>query len=147
MINKINKYKVLIAILCLITLLTGCTGSNKKISPEPKDQGNVVVTPTPTLESKPTPAPVVDPKVIPIPESTLPKEVIETSAATQEPAVQATPTQQQEERKAVTVYITKTGTKYHSEGCSYLSKSKISISLQDAKRKGLGPCSKCNPPQ
>jgi len=45
------------------------------------------------------------------------------------------------------VYKTKTGSKYHSDGCSYLSKSRIPISLADAKAEGLTPCSKCNPPQ
>jgi len=46
-----------------------------------------------------------------------------------------------------TVYITKTGSKYHSSGCSYLRKSSIPISLKDAKGRGLTPCSKCNPPE
>lgn len=44
------------------------------------------------------------------------------------------------------VYKTKTGKKYHSENCSYLSKSKIKITLEEAIAKGLGPCSRCNPP-
>ena len=44
-----------------------------------------------------------------------------------------------------TVYITKTGKKYHKDGCSSLSKSKIPISLSDAKARGYGACSKCNP--
>ena len=42
-----------------------------------------------------------------------------------------------------TVYVTKTGKKYHQDGCSGLSKSKIPISLEDAKAKGYEPCSKC----
>ena len=45
-----------------------------------------------------------------------------------------------------TVYITKTGKKYHRGNCSYLRKSKIPISLSEA-RQGYGPCSKCNPPR
>ena len=45
------------------------------------------------------------------------------------------------------VYITRSGKKYHSEGCTYLSKSKISITLKKAKAEGYTPCSKCNPPQ
>jgi competence protein ComEC len=49
--------------------------------------------------------------------------------------------------QSVTVYTTKTGSKYHVDGCSSLSKSKIPISLSNAKEEGLGPCSKCNPPQ
>lgn len=44
-----------------------------------------------------------------------------------------------------TVYITKTGEKYHADGCSSLKKSKIAISLTDAVAKGYEPCSKCNP--
>ena len=46
----------------------------------------------------------------------------------------------------VYVYITESGSKYHRDGCTYLSKSKIKISLKDAKGK-YQPCSKCNPPQ
>ncbi len=45
-----------------------------------------------------------------------------------------------------TVYTTKTGGKYHREGCQYLRKSKIPISLSEAKAQGLEPCSKCHPP-
>ena len=44
------------------------------------------------------------------------------------------------------VYITKTGTKYHTASCSYLRKSKIPISLSDAIRQGYTPCNRCNPP-
>lgn len=51
------------------------------------------------------------------------------------------------ETQEITVYITKTGDKYHSEGCQYLKKSKTPISLNDAKNKGYTPCSRCNPPQ
>jgi len=47
---------------------------------------------------------------------------------------------------AQTVYITKSGTKYHSSGCRYLSQSKIAIDLSDAVNGGYSPCSVCNPP-
>lgn len=57
-----------------------------------------------------------------------------------------TVTPQAPEKKEITVYITKTGAKYHSSGCRYLSKSKISISLESAKR-SYSPCSVCNPPR
>ena len=46
----------------------------------------------------------------------------------------------------VTVYITNTGKKYHATGCRHLAKSRISISLSDAKAKGFAPCSVCSPP-
>ncbi len=41
-----------------------------------------------------------------------------------------------------TVYITKTGSKYHRLGCSYL-KSCIPISLSKAIQQGYSPCSRC----
>ncbi|MFV3013734.1 cell wall-binding repeat-containing protein [Clostridium botulinum] len=44
-----------------------------------------------------------------------------------------------------TVYITKTGKKFHRNGCRSLSKSKISISRSNAIKKGYSPCSVCKP--
>ncbi len=45
----------------------------------------------------------------------------------------------------ITVYVTKTGGKYHRENCRYLSKSKIPMSLKDAAKK-YEPCKVCKPP-
>lgn len=42
-----------------------------------------------------------------------------------------------------TVYVTNTGSKYHSAGCRYLKKSQIPISLSEAKRQGYTACSVC----
>ena len=42
-----------------------------------------------------------------------------------------------------TVYITKSGKKYHRATCSYLTSSKIEIKLSEAKQKGYSPCSRC----
>ncbi|WP_338826309.1 hypothetical protein MTBGP_11170 [Moorella thermoacetica] len=47
----------------------------------------------------------------------------------------------------ITVYITRTGKKYHLDGCRYLAKSKIPISLSEAKAMGYTPCSVCGPPR
>ncbi len=47
----------------------------------------------------------------------------------------------------IIVYITKTGSKYHREGCSSLRSSSIPISLSEAKQKGYEPCKICKPPQ
>lgn len=69
------------------------------------------------------------------------------STVTPDKPKEATAPQKTEtQEKETTVYITKTGSKYHRSGCQYLSKSKIAISLSDAKS-GYGACSKCNPPQ
>jgi hypothetical protein len=47
--------------------------------------------------------------------------------------------------EAQTVYLTKTGSKYHAEGCRYLSRSKIPVTLAIAKEQGYEPCSVCSP--
>jgi hypothetical protein len=46
----------------------------------------------------------------------------------------------------IVVYVTKTGSKYHRANCRYVSKSKIPMTLKEAKKK-YGPCSVCKPPQ
>ena len=43
----------------------------------------------------------------------------------------------------VIVYITRTGTKYHVDGCRFLRKSRIRITLKEAKARGYGACSLC----
>ena len=48
-------------------------------------------------------------------------------------------------KKEKTVYITNTGKKYHKDSCSYLTQSKISISLSKAIKQGYTSCSRCNP--
>jgi len=50
------------------------------------------------------------------------------------------------DNKETIVYRTKNGSKYHVAGCRYLSKSKIEITLSEAK-KTLEPCSVCHPPR
>lgn len=52
-------------------------------------------------------------------------------------------TAESEEDNQGTYYVTSSGKKYHKSTCSYLSKSRISISLSDAKSKGYSPCSRC----
>jgi endonuclease YncB( thermonuclease family) len=44
------------------------------------------------------------------------------------------------------VYVTRTGSKYHRLSCQYLRRSRIQVSLQDAKQ-SYDPCSVCRPPQ
>ena len=47
---------------------------------------------------------------------------------------------------AQTVYVTKTGKKYHTESCRYLKYSKIKMDLKQAKSSGYGACKVCKPP-
>lgn len=46
---------------------------------------------------------------------------------------------------AQTVYITRTGEKYHQDSCRYLSNSKISVTLDSAATKGYTACKVCKP--
>ena len=42
-----------------------------------------------------------------------------------------------------TYYVTQSGKKYHVASCSYLSKSKIAITMDRIKAEGYSPCSRC----
>ena len=44
-----------------------------------------------------------------------------------------------------TVYVTKSGKKYHKENCSSLRSSSTAIDLKDAIRRQYTPCSRCKP--
>lgn len=82
----------------------------------------------------PEPEPTVEQTISPVTD-----EVINEST----PPPEAAPTTQQPNSGGVTVYITATGSKYHSSWCRYLSDSKIAISLSAAKAQGYTPCSVC----
>jgi hypothetical protein len=45
----------------------------------------------------------------------------------------------------ITVYITKTGEKYHRDGCRFLSRSRIPMPLKEAAKR-FEPCKVCRPP-
>lgn len=55
--------------------------------------------------------------------------------------------EKKETGETIYVYITDTGTKYHRDGCRYLAKSKIKITLKEAVERGYTPCSVCDPPK
>lgn len=60
-------------------------------------------------------------------------------AAAAQSAAQAAAARSAPVSGGATVYITKTGEKYHKSGCGYLSQSRIPISLSDAQASGYGP--------
>jgi hypothetical protein len=60
----------------------------------------------------------------------------------QQPTVQLA-----DDPQSATVYITKTGKKYHKDGCRYLSQSKIKTTLKEAKANGYTACKVCHPLQ
>ncbi|MGH9870540.1 MAG: thermonuclease family protein [Candidatus Polarisedimenticolia bacterium] len=59
--------------------------------------------------------------------------------------VEATVTPKAVEQNEETVYVTKSGTKYHRSGCRHLSKSQVPLPLKDAAAR-YSPCSVCSPP-
>jgi hypothetical protein len=59
-----------------------------------------------------------------------------TSAAPREPA---STTQKQE----CTVYITRTGKRYHRAGCHYLHHGAVAMTREEALKRGLTPCHVC----
>ena len=71
-----------------------------------------------------------------------------TTRATPRPTARPTatpkPTAAPVNEDSYTVYITRTGSKYHRSGCSYL-KSKIAIEKKDAIAQGYTACSRCKP--
>ena len=72
-----------------------------------------------------------------------------TTRATPRPTARPTatpkPTAAPVSKDNYTVYITRTGSKYHRDGCQYLRSSKIEIDKKEAIENGYTACSRCNP--
>jgi len=54
--------------------------------------------------------------------------------------------QQDRGTDTITLFVTKTGKKYHRKDCRYLRYSRIPISLRQALLEGYEPCKVCEPP-
>jgi competence protein ComEC len=59
----------------------------------------------------------------------------------------ATTTHTQGATGGTIVYVTATGHCYHRAGCRYLARSKIAMTLAQARVQGYRPCSVCDPPR
>jgi hypothetical protein len=57
------------------------------------------------------------------------------------------PAQQSQDVQSITVYVTRTGKRYHRAGCRSLRHSSTPMELKDAKAKGYTPCGICHPPK
>lgn len=122
---------IFVITISMFVTLTGCGSSKSTTDATPTSS-------QPTTQTQPD-------------QKTQPQQTPETKAPTpapqpSPPPAVTTPAPPQTQNKEVTVYVTKTGEKYHSAGCRYLSKSQIPISLSAAKA-SYGPCSVCNPPR
>lgn len=151
--------KCSILLLLLAMLLTGCTAPEQPAEATPTPTQAATQSPTPTEAPTPVPTPVQTEAPTPVPtlvqtEAPTPKEAQAAGAvsgagnaagnASSGASASGKAAKNASEKQSVTVYITKTGSKYHRSGCRYLSKSKIPISLEDA-RGAYSPCSVCNP--
>ncbi len=76
----------------------------------------------------------------------------QTTVTAQAPLTEAEDTAPSEENEETTVivvmgdtnfYVTKTGKKYHKADCSYLSDSKIKVTVEEIIEGGYEPCSRC----
>ena len=130
----------------VFALLGSCTSKFEKGAEQ-----NTIEESTETVISDDTPIEQDEPEEVPLfvePEE-IETPVVETPVETpvQEEPVQEEPVQEEpvyQEPVEETVYVTNSGSKYHRDGCRYLEKSKIPISLSDAKAR-YERCSKCNP--
>ena len=60
--------------------------------------------------------------------------------------MQTSESMESQQLEDVTVYVTRTGKKYHLGSCSSLRRSKVPISLAEGKQQ-YGACSRCSPPR
>lgn len=130
--RRLQSVSLLILFVYLFLMVAGCGGSTQKAT-APKETAPAVTSAAPASQSSTT--------------TSTDKTDTATVTSTAEPVAQKVTTAPvQQKQKEQTVYVTKTGAKYHSDGCRYLSKSKIPMSLSDAKR-SYTPCSVCDPPK
>ncbi len=149
----------IVAVVIMVNVLAGCEAEKvepslpntllkqeevvKELQPEEID---VVETKQEVLEK--IQEEKIQPEVIPDP---VPTPVTEAPAPAQSNPTIATPAVDNkvpivEEVPVVSeVFITNSGKKYHSGSCHHLSKSKISISKDEAIRKEYEPCKTCKP--
>lgn len=149
--------KRLLPLLVSLVLLCSCAAGTVSVSPSASPAGPSAVqvqsTGTPALTpDQPDPSPLQS-DVSPSPSAPAPDPSPTPSGPVPEPSPSTAPVSESpvttlsEEPVEVVVYVTRTGEKYHSDGCQYLSRSQIPISLADAKAGSYTPCSKCHPPR
>lgn len=129
--------KTVCLIFVLLFFLSGC-GEDKQA------QNIKVYTPEPSA----TVMPVITPSDSPTPELTqTPETEQRTEFKTDVPTATSNAENKEvsdaEDKNSGTVYVTKSGKKYHRDGCGSLSKSKIPISKSKAAAQGYTPCLKC----
>ena len=142
--------KIICLAFAFLLLLSGCTDHKQA-------QNIKVYTPEPAATASPSvEMPAEEPTATVIPSSEEPTETpsaeptqtAKPAAETKKPAAVSSSTPKPKldassVENSATVYITKSGKKYHRDGCSSLAKSKISTTKSKAVAQGYTPCAKC----
>lgn len=108
-------------------------------------ESTVKPTSEPTIEptTEPTITPTLEPTVEPNPEPTVAPTPEPTPVPTQAP-IQATEAPSVDNTIGTQVYISETGSKYHSKSSCSNMKNPRQVSLSQAQSMGLQPCKKCH---
>ena len=69
--------------------------------------------------------------------------IVETQPAFSDNIIQSSTSKAAVRPEDTELFVTKSGKKFHLAGCSYLSKSCITITYDEALEKGYSPCSRC----
>ena len=101
------------------------------------DGENIIVDTTPTEYQAPEPPPA---------ETIAANDADINSTGSEQESTDASTTNNTGESNDPTVYRTRTGQRYHNDGCRHLSRSKIETTLSAAKSLGLTACGTCRPP-
>ena len=131
--------RVVSLLMVLVVLLCGCSVANEDAPSDAitADDGSYEY----DVESGgDIPGTPIDPETL-VPDKEEPEEETPIVEDTEEE-----PEAEAEEPVSATVYRTRTGKKYHREGCQHL-KSKIETTVDEARAMGLKPCKVCSPPQ
>ena len=146
-----SRIKIIItAVLAAVMMLTACNQPIKQVEKrenssdmreflekeiEESKEAEGENTPEPTVENAPEPTPEATPEptveVTPEPDPEVTSEPVQENISTE--------TEQSEE----TVYVGKTGTKYHEQGCRTLKNGAYPITLEEALEEGREACKVC----
>lgn len=143
MIRKSKKLSLVIMITLLLSLAAGCGGSSNTTSIPQQQQPVEQASSIPESTNQADVSTSNDQSVTPA----TPAAKSQTAQSTTTSNTVSSTSTAQPNNQGQTVYVTNTGKKYHLDGCRSLSKSKIPISLSEAKAQGYTPCGICNPPQ
>ena len=144
---KKNRKKCITGIICCSIVFVSMLSITPKEPSENiiSNMENEGVLAEPTIDPTITPSATATPiqTVVPTPEPTVDPTPAPTTAPTPKSTVSVNSETETEYENSETVYIGKTGNKYHKKNCSTLKGKGIPISLDEAIAQGREPCKRC----